>query len=72
MLDNLLRAGNSLSGKAGVDGAEKVVVNGSFGQGQEDHFVYGVRGALCRGIKFADGFDLIAKELNTHRAVCFG
>ena len=72
LLDNLFGAGNSFSGKSGMNCAEKVVANGSFGQRQEDRFIHGIRGPLGCRFELADGLNLVAEKLNAHRTVRFG
>src|SRR3989441_11747932 len=57
LLDNLFGAGNSFSGKSGMNCAEKVVANRSFSQWQEDRFIHGIRGPLGCRFELADGLN---------------
>ena len=58
---------NALAAEAGVDGGQQVLGDGRFGEGQEPGFVEAGLRALGFGIEAADGFDLVAEELDAQR-----
>ena len=55
-----------------MDGGEKALGDGRFGEGQEAGFVEGSSGALGVGVEFADGLDFVAEELEADGAIGFG
>ncbi len=57
------------AGEAGVDGGEEFFGDGSFGEGEEEDFVEGGAGALGFGVEAADGFDLVAEEVDADGTV---
>ena len=60
---------DALAAQARVDGGQQVFRHRSFGQRQQLRFVQADLRALRLGIEFADGFDLVAEELDAHGAV---
>ncbi len=65
-------SGGSGSGEAGVDGGEDLFGDGGFGEGKEKGVVEGGGGALGVGVEAADGFDLVAEEVDADGAVHLG
>ena len=54
-----------------MDGAEKMLADGSFGEREEQGFVDGIGRALRGGIEFADGIGFVAEEFDAQRTVGF-
>ncbi len=71
-LDDFFSSRNPLARKAGVNCAQQMIADRSFGQRQQQRFVQGIRRALRRGIETADRFHFVAEELDAHRALGFG
>ncbi len=72
LLDDFLVAGDALSGKAGVNRAQKFFADRSFGERKQQSFIYGIGRSLGGGIELSYGFDFVPEELDTHRAFVFG
>ena len=60
------------AGEAGVDGGEEFFGDGGFGEREEQGVVEGGAAALGFGVEFADGFDLVAEEVDADGAVHLG
>ena len=60
------------AGEAGVDGGEEFFGDGSFGEGEEQGVVERRAAALGFGVELADGFDLVAEEVDADGAVHLG
>jgi len=60
---------SACAGKAGVDGGEEFVGDGSFGEWEEQGVVESGGGALGFGIEAADGLDLVAEEVDADGTV---
>jgi len=59
-------------GEAGVDGGQQFFGDGSLGEREQERGVEGVGAALRLGVEGADGFDLVAEEVEADGAVGFG
>ena len=60
------------AGEAGVDGGEELFGDGGLGEWEEEGVVEGGGGALGVGVEAADGFDLVAEEVDADGAVHLG
>ena len=60
---------SSAAGQAGVDGGEEFFGDGGFGEREEEGVVERGAGALGVGVEAADGFDLVAEEVDADGAV---
>ena len=63
---------DALAGKPGVNCAQQLIADRSFGERQQQRFVHGIRRTLRGGIEAADGFHFVAEEFDAHRALGFG
>ena len=64
--------GGAGAGEAGVDGGEDPVVDGEFGEREEEDVVDGGLGALGFGVEAADGLYFVAEEVDADGAFLLG
>ena len=66
------RSCDARAGEAGVDGGEDLFGDGRFGEREQEGVVEREAAALGFGVELADGFDLVAEEVDADGAVHLG
>ena len=62
--DDLFVTDDALAAEAGVNCAEQMLADRSFGEWEKQGLVYGVRGALGCRVELANGIGFVAEELD--------